>query len=287
MLSDGTTISTAPLASRAPGRLRSPRPAARRRCRAARTWSSRRARRSRAPGRCCRGDATNCAAPGFVAAALALAVLPRGEVVPARAARRLRIRRDDADAGLDQVAPVLDALRVALSHEEHDRRGVGRAVLRQALLPAGVHEAALLDGVDVVGERERGDIGIEAVDDRPRLGAGSAVRLLHRHGLPGLLAPVLGERRVELGVQLARGIVGHIQQLDRRRGRRIRAPFSGAEPPHAAMSTRAQRSDDAEIERGTDVMSPQKATCARNTMASSGSRSGTRPPSNVVCSKVA
>ena len=41
-----------------------------------------------------------------------------GEVVPARATRRLRIGRDDADTRLDQIGPVMDALRIAFTHHE-------------------------------------------------------------------------------------------------------------------------------------------------------------------------
>ncbi len=44
--------------------------------------------------------------------------------------------RDDLDAGLDEVGPVLDALRVALADDEHDRRGVGQRVVRQAAPPS-------------------------------------------------------------------------------------------------------------------------------------------------------
>ena len=189
--------------------------------------------------------------------------------------------------GLHQVAPVLDALRVALSDEEHDRRGVGRSCSAAAASASpALIEAALRDRVDVVGQRQRDDVGVEAVDDRPRLGAGSAVRLLHRHGLAGFLPPVLGEGRVELGVQLARGVVRHVQQLDRRRGRRIRALVFGG---RAAARGECQHGQQqcAGNRTWNGCHSPQKATCARNTMASSGSRSGARPPSNVVCSKVA
>jgi hypothetical protein len=57
---------------------------------------------------------------------------PRGEVVPACTARGLRVRRDDIDVVTQQVGPVADALRIALADEEHDRRRVGRAVVRQA-----------------------------------------------------------------------------------------------------------------------------------------------------------
>ena len=149
---------------------------------------------------------------GVVAARLTLGVLPRREVVPPRAARRLRVRRNHRRAGLDQIGPVLDALRIALAHQEHDRGGVGRAVLRQPLLPALGDEAALLNGIDVVGERERDDVGVEPVDDGAGLSARAAVRLLDGHGLLRLALPVLHERGVEIGVELTGRIVRRVQQ---------------------------------------------------------------------------
>jgi hypothetical protein len=39
---------------------------------------------------------------------------PRGEIIPARAAGSLRIRRDDRDARLEQVGPVVNLLRLPL-----------------------------------------------------------------------------------------------------------------------------------------------------------------------------
>ena len=55
----------------------------------------------------------------------------------------------------------------------------GVLLLRQALLPVGGQELALLgDGVDVGGERERHDVGIEPVDHGAGLLARAAVRLL-------------------------------------------------------------------------------------------------------------
>jgi hypothetical protein len=54
-------------------------------------------------------------------------------------------------------------------------------------------------------------VGLEAVDHRPRLLAGAAVRLLDGQVLAGLLLPVLRECRVELLIQLARGIVRDVE----------------------------------------------------------------------------
>src|SRR6185437_10740786 len=76
-------------------------------------------------------------------AVLPLRVLPRGQIVPARAAGRLRVWRDDRDARLHQIAPVLDRLWIALTHQEDNRGRVRRAVLRQALLPSLIDQAAL------------------------------------------------------------------------------------------------------------------------------------------------
>ena len=66
---------------------------------------------------------------GLVAAELVQRPAIGREVVPARAARGLGVRRDHRDARLGEVAPVLDALRIALADQEHDGRGVGRAVV--------------------------------------------------------------------------------------------------------------------------------------------------------------
>ena len=138
---------------------------------------------------------------------------PAREIIPARAARGLRIRRDDGDAGLGQVAPVADVLRISLAHQEHDRRRVGRAVVRQARLPVHRQQLAVrCNRIDVAGERERDDVGGQAVDDRARLLARAAVRLLDRDVVARLGFPVLGEGRVVLLVQLACRIVGHVQQ---------------------------------------------------------------------------
>ncbi len=140
------------------------------------------------------------------------------QVVPARAARGLRVGRDHRDARPREVAPVLDLLGVALADEEHDRRGVRRAVVRQARLPVRRQELALLrERVDVVGERERHDVGLQAVDDRARLLAGAAVRLLDLDDLAGLLLPVRDERGVVVRVQLARRVIRHVQERRFRR----------------------------------------------------------------------
>ena len=65
-------------------------------------------------------------AVGYDSAGTVEFVGPCSEVIPARATRRLRIGRDHLDAALGEIIPVLDALRIALAHQEHDGRGIGR-----------------------------------------------------------------------------------------------------------------------------------------------------------------
>ncbi len=77
-----------------------------------------------------------------------------------------------------------------------------------------VGQAGAGDRVDVEGERQRDDVGLEPVDDGARLAARPAMRRSDGHGLPGLALPVRSERGVELAIELARGIVGDVQDGD-------------------------------------------------------------------------
>jgi hypothetical protein len=128
--------------------------------------------------------------------------------VPASAARGLGVGRDHRDARLGQVVPVLDSLRVALADEKHDRRGVRGAVVGETLLPVRRQQLAVGgDRVDVAGERERQDVGLQAVDHAAGLLAGAAVGLLDVHVLARDRLPVLGECRVVLDVEFPRRVV--------------------------------------------------------------------------------
>src|SRR4051794_27623719 len=77
---------------------------------------------------------------GRLGLALALGDLAavRGHHVPAGATGAERVRRDHLHAGLDQVGPALDVLRVALADGEHDDR-VGDHALVLAGVPALVY----------------------------------------------------------------------------------------------------------------------------------------------------
>ena len=102
--------------------------------------------------------------------------------------------------------------------------------MRQAGLPVGRDLVRLGDDlVDVAGERERDDVGVEAVDDRARLLARAAVRLAHRDDVAGLRLPVGGERRVVLLVELARRVVRDVEQRHRRRVRGRDGEHAGGE----------------------------------------------------------
>ncbi len=203
---------------------------------------------------------------------------PGREVVPARAARGLRVRRDHRHAGLRQVAPVLDALGIALAHQEHDRRGVRRAVVRQARLPVGRQQLALRrDRVDVVGERERDHVGRQAVDHRARLLARAAVRLADGDVLARLLLPVGRERLVVVVVQLARRVVGHVEQRVRRARRR------GCQHRCGQRGERDSLQDPVHRHCHLSRQKPS-AKRVRNTFSSSRSAPPAAPPSKLVCS---
>ncbi len=89
----------------------------------------------------------------------------------------------------------------------------GALLFGRNLIQPGVIRPAFRDRLDVVGERERDDIGFEAVDHRARLSARARVRLAKRDFLStGFRRPVFGERFVERAIQLSGGIVGDVQE---------------------------------------------------------------------------
>ncbi|MPL67344.1 hypothetical protein SDC9_13035 [bioreactor metagenome] len=137
---------------------------------------------------------------------------PGGQVVPARPARGLRIGGDDLDAVLHQIAPVVDALRIALAHQEDDGRGIGRGIVRQPPLPVGRQLAGRGDLVDVGGKREGHDLRVEPVDHRPGLRPRAAVRDLDLRRLVALRDPPVGEQLVVIAVEFAGRIVADVEQ---------------------------------------------------------------------------
>src|SRR5690606_23038652 len=118
---------------------------------------------------------------------------PGGQIVPTRAAGGLWIRRDHLYAGLDQIAPVPNVLRISLAHQENDRRSVRCAVVRQARLPVRRQNALRRNRVDVARQRERHHVRRQAVDHGAGLLARAAVRLTYRDVLARLLLPVACE----------------------------------------------------------------------------------------------
>ncbi len=170
---------------------------------------------------------------GVSAARLFQRPAPGRQIVPSRPARRLGIGGDHRDVRADQVAPVVDLGRIALAHQKHDGRGIGRGVVGQAALPIGRQQLGLGgDLVDVEGQPQGDHIGFKAVDHRARLLARPAMALVDVDVLPGAIFPEADEVGVEILVQFARGIVADIEQLDGldlRRGRKTAEERRGAQ----------------------------------------------------------
>src|SRR5688572_13403171 len=128
-------------------------------------------------------------------------ITPRREVIPASAARGLRVRRDDLDIGFQEIRPIADPFWIAGSNEKHDRRGVRSAVVRQARLPIRVDLFSVeVKSVDVPSQSQRNDVRLEAVDHGPCLRTRAAVRLTHYRSLARPLAPMRRKLVVELSV---------------------------------------------------------------------------------------
>src|SRR5690606_9240171 len=71
----------------------------------------------------------------LITAVLLHGITPGGQVVPAGTAGGFRVGGDDFHVVTDQIIPVLDVLRVAVAHQQHDGGRVGRDVVCQAALP--------------------------------------------------------------------------------------------------------------------------------------------------------
>src|SRR5947209_2592347 len=69
--------------------------------------------------------------------------------------------------------------------------------------------------INVIGQCEGDDIGLESVDDRTGLCARTAMREADLHIHAGLGFPILRERRVIALVKLASGVVRDVEEFDR------------------------------------------------------------------------
>ena len=145
---------------------------------------------------------------------------PGGEKAVLSVAGRLGIGRDDRHVPLDQVVPILDSLRVPLANDEHHDRVVGNRVVVEPPLPVGLDEPGLGDRLDVGPDRQRDDVGFEAVDHGTRLAARRGVRLLDRD-LPAMLRTVpLREGRIDVAVEFPGRVVRDVEEFERSLGRR-------------------------------------------------------------------
>ena len=117
----------------------------------------------------------------LVLAAVALGRVRRQQVPLCRAGAQ-RARRDHLEAGLQQVVPVLDVLRVALADDQRNRRAE-RDALGGVGVPVLGHLVRLDQAGDVGFDGEVDDVGGLAVDDGPGLVTRGAVGRGHGHAL--------------------------------------------------------------------------------------------------------
>ena len=77
---------------------------------------------------------------------------------------------------------------------------------------AGKQPGVLGNRVDVVSQGQGDNVGLQSIDHRAGLLAGAGMGLLNGDRLAGLRLPVFGEGLIEILIQLARGVVGNIEQ---------------------------------------------------------------------------
>ena len=149
-----------------------------------------------------------------IAAGLLGGIVPGRQIGPAGAPRCLGIGRDHLDVRLHQIVPVPDLLGIAFAHQKNDGRGVGRGILRQAFLPVGPKQLAVLGNrVEVGGQSQRDNISLQPVDHRAGLRARTAMAV-GDGDIVALGFLLCGKSLVDLLVQSARRVIADIQQLD-------------------------------------------------------------------------
>src|SRR5262245_37804444 len=149
----------------------------------------------------------------LVVAVLAYGIAPRRHEVPPRPARSLRIGCHHSDAFARQIRPVANLFGVTLAHQEHNGRGVRRAVVGQSPLPVRLQQTrAMSNGVDIMSKSEGDDTRLEPETHRPRLCAGAGMRLVNDDVLPLSLPPGGGERLVHGRIKAARWLVRCVKQ---------------------------------------------------------------------------
>src|SRR5690606_25575976 len=137
----------------------------------------------------------------------------RREIVPACSAGSLRIRRDDFDTWFRQIVPIPNPFRVSLANKKHDRRSIRRASVRETRLPIGWNLTGMLgNGVDVVGESKRHDVGFQSVDNSARLFSRAAVRLTNAEIFACALLPLLLKPAIVFRVKFPGWIVRNVEQ---------------------------------------------------------------------------
>ena len=116
--------------------------------------------------------------------------------------------------GLTRSSQSLMRFGISLAHQEHDGRGVRRAVVRQPLLPVAGSSFArsAIASMSYASASVTTSASSPSITERACLPEPPCDCLISTFS--GLLLPVLGEGRVEVLVQLARRIVRHVQQRD-------------------------------------------------------------------------
>ena len=100
---------------------------------------------------------------------------------------------------------------IAFADQEHDGGGVRRGVIRQAFNPVFIDTATFSNGIHVVSQCQRHNIGFNTVDDGSRLFTRTAMRLADHNVVARFLLPVRAEGLIVLLVQFTRWIVRYVK----------------------------------------------------------------------------
>ena len=150
----------------------------------------------------------------LIAVELLVGGAPGGQIGIAAVTGSLGIGEHQLYVVPGQVVPALNILGVTFTHQKRHGGEIGRTVVGQTSFPVGGDQLAFLVQHIHIGHLVVGNhIGTQALQNGLCLAGRAGMRLFDLQLFTGLLLPMFGEHRVDVGKQLAGDVVAAVEQF--------------------------------------------------------------------------